>query len=128
MGGKPFKCLSPLSSPRAPARSLSDSQQDDGPQQESSDDSSHVVTETALEDSLCETLEKEVQETRKMVSALQALLLHGSLPEDEQDVSFSLDQGNAEQQLVALLLHGSLPEDEQDVSFSLDQGNAEQQL
>ncbi|KAF3840838.1 hypothetical protein F7725_006700 [Dissostichus mawsoni] len=94
--------LSPLSSPRAPASSLSDSQQDDGPQQESSDDSSHVVTETALEDSLSETLEKEVQETRKMVSALQALLLHGSLPEDEQDVSFSLDQGNAEQQLVVI--------------------------
>ncbi|KAK1883347.1 Dixin-A [Dissostichus eleginoides] len=70
--------------------------------QESSDDSSHVVTETALEDSLSETLEKEVQETRKMVSALQALLLHGSLPEDEQDVSFSLDQGNAEQQLVVI--------------------------
>ncbi|XP_033954838.1 dixin-A isoform X1 [Pseudochaenichthys georgianus] len=94
--------LSPLSSPRALASSLSDSQQDDGPQQESSDDSSHVITETALEDSLSETLEKEVQETRKLVSALQALLLHGSLPEDEQDVSFSLDQGTAEQQLVVI--------------------------
>uniref|UniRef100_A0AAQ4R2Y5 DIX domain containing 1 n=1 Tax=Gasterosteus aculeatus aculeatus TaxID=481459 RepID=A0AAQ4R2Y5_GASAC len=53
--------------------------------------------------SLTETLEQEVQETRKMVSALQALLLHGSLPEDEQDVSLSLDQGNAEKQLVLRL-------------------------
>ena len=31
----------------------------------------------------------------------KALLLHGSLPEDEQDVTLRLDQGNAEQQLVA---------------------------
>uniref|UniRef100_A0A096LSF7 DIX domain containing 1 n=1 Tax=Poecilia formosa TaxID=48698 RepID=A0A096LSF7_POEFO len=54
----------------------------------------------ALEDSLSETLEKEVQETRKMVSALQALLLHGSLPEDEQDVSLTLEPVNAEQQLI----------------------------
>lgn len=30
----------------------------------------------------------------------KALLLHGSLPEDEQDLSLSLDQGSAEQQLV----------------------------
>lgn len=30
--------------------------------------------------------------------SLQSLLLHGSLPEDEQDVS--LDSGDAEQQLV----------------------------
>lgn len=34
---------------------------------------------------------------------LQALLLHGSLPEDEQDVSLSVDQGSAEQQLVEIL-------------------------
>ena len=33
----------------------------------------------------------------------KALLLQGSLPEDEQDVSLSLDQGNAEQQLVAIV-------------------------
>uniref|UniRef100_A0A3B4TK65 DIX domain containing 1 n=1 Tax=Seriola dumerili TaxID=41447 RepID=A0A3B4TK65_SERDU len=57
---------------------------------------------TAWEDPLSETLEKEVQETRRMVSALQALLLHGSLPEDEQDVSLTLDQCNAEQQLVVI--------------------------
>lgn len=34
---------------------------------------------------------------------LKALLLHGSLPEDEQDVSLSLDQGNAEQQVVVIV-------------------------
>lgn len=33
--------------------------------------SSHIVVETTWEDSLSEALEKEVQETRKMVSALQ---------------------------------------------------------
>ncbi|XP_029303525.1 dixin-A-like isoform X3 [Cottoperca gobio] len=96
-----FSPVSPLSSPRT-ASSHSDRQQEDRQQQESSAESSHVVAETALEDTLSETLEKEVQETRKMVSALQALLLHGSLPEDEQDVSLSLDQGNAEQQLVVI--------------------------
>lgn len=34
-------------------------------------ESSHVAEETAWENSLSETLEKEVQDTRKMVSALQ---------------------------------------------------------
>nr|XP_033494204.1 dixin-A-like isoform X2 [Epinephelus lanceolatus] len=101
--------VSPLSSPRAPLSSHSDRQQEDGQQQEEGGvgefcptTNSHVGVETALEDSLSETLEKEVQETRKMVSALQALLLHGSLPEDEQDVSLILDQGSAEQQLVVI--------------------------
>ncbi|XP_078122461.1 dixin-like isoform X3 [Sander vitreus] len=95
--------VSPLSSPRAPPSSHSDRQQEDHQQHNSSAETSHVVVETALEDSFSETLEKEVQDTRKMVSALQALLLHGSLPEDEQDVSLSLDQGNAEQQLVVVI-------------------------
>ncbi|XP_022617993.1 dixin-like isoform X2 [Seriola dumerili] len=95
--------VSPLSSPRAPASSShSDRQQEDCQQQQSSAESSHAVVETAWEDPLSETLEKEVQETRRMVSALQALLLHGSLPEDEQDVSLTLDQCNAEQQLVVI--------------------------
>uniref|UniRef100_H3CXA8 Dixin n=1 Tax=Tetraodon nigroviridis TaxID=99883 RepID=H3CXA8_TETNG len=58
--------------------------------------------ETALEDALCQTLEKEVEDTRKMVSALQALLLHGSLPEEEQDVALCLDQGEADQQATVL--------------------------
>ncbi|XP_049895597.1 dixin-like, partial [Epinephelus moara] len=101
--------VSPLSSPRAPLSSHSDRQQEDSQQQQEGGvgeccptTNSHVGVETALEDSLSETLEKEVQETRKMVSALQALLLHGSLPEDEQDVSLILDQGSAEQQLVVI--------------------------
>ncbi|XP_051257872.1 dixin-A isoform X3 [Dicentrarchus labrax] len=93
--------VSPLSSTRAPPSSHSDRQQEGYQQQEISAESSHA-SETAWEDSLSETFEKEVQDTRKMVSALQALLLHGSLPEDEQDVSLSLDQGNTEQQLVVI--------------------------
>ncbi|XP_018547686.1 dixin isoform X3 [Lates calcarifer] len=99
---QPSSSVSPLSSPRAPPSSHSDRQQEDRQQKQSSAESSHVVVESAWEDSLDETLEKEVQETRKMVSALQALLLHGSLPEDEQDVSLTLDQCNAEQQLVVI--------------------------
>ncbi|XP_070773839.1 dixin [Enoplosus armatus] len=94
--------VSPLSSPRAPPSSHSERQQEDRQQQEIRAESCHVVLETAWEDSLSETLEMEVHETRKMVSALQALLLRGSLPEDEQDVSLSLDQGSAEQQLVVI--------------------------
>ncbi|XP_031427351.1 dixin-like isoform X1 [Clupea harengus] len=59
------------------------------------------------EDQLCEQqelLEKEMQDARRMVSSLQALLLHGSLPEDEQDVSLGFAEGvdNAEQQLVVI--------------------------
>lgn len=34
-------------------------------------DSSCTEGETAWEDAVCETLEKEVEDTRKMVSALQ---------------------------------------------------------
>uniref|UniRef100_A0A3Q3XF69 DIX domain-containing protein n=1 Tax=Mola mola TaxID=94237 RepID=A0A3Q3XF69_MOLML len=66
-------------------------------------ESSNVAVDLTWENSLSEALEKEVQDTRKMVSALQALLLDGSLPEDEQDVSLSLDQGNAEQQCLFIL-------------------------
>nr|XP_019943793.1 PREDICTED: dixin-A-like isoform X2 [Paralichthys olivaceus] len=49
-----------------------------------------------------EHLEKEMQEARRMVFRLQALLLHGSLPEEDQDgsVSFGENRANAEQQLV----------------------------
>ncbi|XP_076129970.1 dixin-like isoform X2 [Alosa pseudoharengus] len=59
------------------------------------------------EEQLCEQqeqLEKEMQEARRMVSSLQALLLHGSLPEDEQDVSLGFAEGvdNAEQQLIII--------------------------
>ncbi|TNN73218.1 Dixin-A [Liparis tanakae] len=49
-----------------------------------------------------EQLEKEMQEARRMVFRLQSLLLHGSLPEEDQDgsVSFGDNRANAEQQLV----------------------------
>uniref|UniRef100_A0A8C2X0I8 DIX domain containing 1a n=1 Tax=Cyclopterus lumpus TaxID=8103 RepID=A0A8C2X0I8_CYCLU len=49
-----------------------------------------------------EQLEKEMQEARRMVFRLQSLLLHGSLPEEDQDgsVSFGDNRSNAEQQLV----------------------------
>uniref|UniRef100_A0A8C7GV17 DIX domain containing 1a n=1 Tax=Oncorhynchus kisutch TaxID=8019 RepID=A0A8C7GV17_ONCKI len=51
-----------------------------------------------------EQLEKEMQEARRMVFRLQALLLHGSLPEDEQDNSlgFGDSRANSEQQLVLI--------------------------
>ncbi|MCJ8739978.1 hypothetical protein PDJAM_G00053490 [Pangasius djambal] len=50
-----------------------------------------------------EQLEKEMQDTRKMVTRLQALLLHGSLPEDEQTTSLFGDSAiNAEQQLILI--------------------------
>ncbi|TRY87400.1 hypothetical protein DNTS_013886, partial [Danionella cerebrum] len=59
------------------------------------------------EDNLCEQqeqLEREIQEAHKMISSLQALLLHGSLPEDEQEVSLALGNGveNTDQQLVVI--------------------------
>ncbi|XP_043995770.1 dixin-like isoform X2 [Gambusia affinis] len=97
-----LSAVTPLSSPRSQQNSNSDRQAHDSLQQEqeSSGESCTVVQTVSLEDSLSETLEKEVQETRKMVSALQALLLHGSLPEDEQDVSLTLEPVNTEQQLI----------------------------
>ncbi|MBN3310340.1 DIXC1 protein, partial [Amia calva] len=52
-----------------------------------------------------EQLEGELEEARRMISSLQALLLHGSLPEDEQEASLSLGgEGaeNAEQQLIII--------------------------
>uniref|UniRef100_H3DFI9 DIX domain containing 1a n=1 Tax=Tetraodon nigroviridis TaxID=99883 RepID=H3DFI9_TETNG len=51
-----------------------------------------------------EQLEKEMQEARRMVFHLQALLLHGSLPEEDQDGSVSLGdtRPGVEQQLVLL--------------------------
>ncbi|XP_056613723.1 dixin-A [Triplophysa dalaica] len=57
------------------------------------------------EEQLCaqqEQLEKDMQETRKMVTRLQALLLHGSLPEDEQTSTLSFGDcgANSEQQLI----------------------------
>ncbi|XP_062867933.1 dixin-A isoform X2 [Trichomycterus rosablanca] len=51
-----------------------------------------------------EQLEREMVEARRMVSSLQALLLHGTTPDEEQDVSLSLGEGveNPEQQLVII--------------------------
>ncbi|XP_059930941.1 dixin-A [Gadus macrocephalus] len=51
-----------------------------------------------------EQLEKEMQEARRMVFRLQALLLHGSLPEEDQSSSLSFGDSriNAEQQLVLI--------------------------
>ncbi|XP_034025033.1 dixin-A isoform X2 [Thalassophryne amazonica] len=51
-----------------------------------------------------EQLEKEMQEARRMVFRLQALLLHGSLPEEDQDGagSFGDNRASAEQQLVLI--------------------------
>ncbi|XP_061449419.1 dixin isoform X4 [Rhineura floridana] len=40
-------------------------------------------------------LEKEMEEAKKMISGLQALLLNGSLPEDEQERSFVLCEQDA---------------------------------
>ncbi|XP_053943089.1 dixin isoform X2 [Cuculus canorus] len=49
-------------------------------------------------------LEKEMEEAKKMISGLQALLLNGSLPEDEQEGSFELSERGAcpEEQLIII--------------------------
>ncbi|XP_075695882.1 dixin isoform X2 [Rhinoderma darwinii] len=62
---------------------------------------------TSWEDHLLEQqdhLEKEMEEAKKMISGLQALLLHGSLPEDEQESLFCLREDGAcpEEQLVII--------------------------
>ncbi|XP_068601699.1 dixin-A [Brachionichthys hirsutus] len=51
-----------------------------------------------------EQLEKEMQEARRMVFRLQALLLHGSHPGEDQDgsVSFGDNRASAEHQLVLI--------------------------
>ncbi|CAI5795337.1 dixin isoform X2 [Podarcis lilfordi] len=61
--------------------------------------------ETAWEEQLLEQqdhLEKEMEEAKKMISGLQALLLNGSLPEDEQERLFVLCEQDAcpEEQLI----------------------------
>ncbi|XP_019366127.1 PREDICTED: dixin isoform X4 [Gavialis gangeticus] len=63
--------------------------------------------ETSWEEQLLEQqehLEKEMEEAKKMISGLQALLLNGSLPEDEQEASFVLCEHGAcpEEQLVII--------------------------
>uniref|UniRef100_A0A1A8RWG9 DIX domain containing 1a n=1 Tax=Nothobranchius rachovii TaxID=451742 RepID=A0A1A8RWG9_9TELE len=51
-----------------------------------------------------EQLEKEMHEARRMVFRLQGLLLHGSLPEEDQDgsVNFGDARATTEQQLVLI--------------------------
>ncbi|XP_039206497.1 dixin isoform X3 [Crotalus tigris] len=63
--------------------------------------------ETSWEEHLLEQqdhLEKEMEEAKRMISGLQALLLNGSLPEDEQEQSLGLceQEASPEEQLVIL--------------------------
>ncbi|XP_059273164.1 dixin isoform X10 [Mustela nigripes] len=63
--------------------------------------------ETSWEEQLLEQqehLEKEMEEAKKMISGLQALLLNGSLPEDEQERPLALLQPgvNPEEQLIII--------------------------
>ncbi|KAL7981613.1 hypothetical protein Chor_005701, partial [Crotalus horridus] len=63
--------------------------------------------ETSWEEHLLEQqdhLEKEMEEAKRMISGLQALLLNGSLPEDEQEQSLELceQEASPEEQLVIL--------------------------
>uniref|UniRef100_A0A6I8N6Z4 DIX domain containing 1 n=2 Tax=Ornithorhynchus anatinus TaxID=9258 RepID=A0A6I8N6Z4_ORNAN len=65
----------------------------------------HVGRSGTWEEQLLEQqdhLEKEMEEAKSLISGLQALLLHGSLPEDDQERSLAIgDHGaNPEEQLV----------------------------
>ncbi|XP_063060056.1 dixin-like isoform X2 [Engraulis encrasicolus] len=108
--GEPINSDDQVTSGRGGDEGPDGSSRPDGPTSRP-DGSSHPdgsVGSCVWEEQLCdqqEQLEKEMQEARRMVSSLQALLLHGSLPEDEQDVSLGLaDNGvdNAEQQLIII--------------------------
>ncbi|XP_063292446.1 dixin [Pelobates fuscus] len=66
-----------------------------------------IPQDTSWEEHLLEQqehLEKEMEEAKKMISGLQALLLNGSLPEDEQESLFGLREDGAcpEEQLVII--------------------------
>ncbi|KAG8518992.1 Dixin, partial [Galemys pyrenaicus] len=68
--------------------------------------SPRTFLETSWEEQLLEQqehLEKEMEEAKKMISGLQALLLNGSLPEDEQERPLALCEPgvNPEEQLVS---------------------------
>ncbi|XP_035390366.1 dixin-A isoform X2 [Electrophorus electricus] len=127
MGAKPMKCLSSSSPAHTPKEEyLSTPSKEPGRtegnhtvQPQSLREDAAKINEpspgpepagmgdgTSWEEQLCaqqEQLEKEMQETRKMVSRLQALLLHGSLPEDEQTASFFGEAAaGAEQQLILI--------------------------
>ncbi|KAG8569345.1 hypothetical protein GDO81_014378 [Engystomops pustulosus] len=69
--------------------------------------STAISPDTSWEDHLLEQqdhLEKEMEEAKKMISGLQALLLNGSLPEDEQESLSCLREDGAcpEEQLVII--------------------------
>ncbi|XP_053449667.1 dixin isoform X3 [Nycticebus coucang] len=69
--------------------------------------SPRAYLETSWEEQLLEQqehLEKEMEEAKKMISGLQALLLNGSLPEDEQERPLALCQPgvNPEEQLIII--------------------------
>ncbi|KAL7831721.1 hypothetical protein AOLI_G00292690 [Acnodon oligacanthus] len=129
MGAKPMKCLSSSSPTHTPKEEYIIAQSEEQPEtvgnhteqpqsikedavkssaNEPTPGPEHAGTGDASswEEQLCaqqEQLEKEMQETRKMVSRLQALLLHGSLPEDEQAAPlFGDNVSNAEQQLILI--------------------------
>ncbi|XP_041434008.1 dixin-like [Xenopus laevis] len=66
-----------------------------------------IYPESSWEDCLLEQqdhLEREMEEAKKMISAIQALLLNRSLPEDEQQNLFTLQEDGAcpEEQLVII--------------------------
>ncbi|XP_060754027.1 dixin-A [Neoarius graeffei] len=84
----------------ADAAKLSSSEPTPGPEITGTGDGSSWEEQLYVQQ---EQLEKEMQETRKMVTRLQALLLHGSLPEDEKMASVFGDTAiNAEQQLILI--------------------------
>ncbi|XP_061296264.1 dixin isoform X5 [Bos javanicus] len=69
--------------------------------------SPRTYLETSWEEQLLEqqeNLEKEMEEAKKMISGLQALLLNGSLPEDEQERPLALCEPgvNPEEQLIII--------------------------
>uniref|UniRef100_A0A8C5K2I6 DIX domain containing 1 n=1 Tax=Jaculus jaculus TaxID=51337 RepID=A0A8C5K2I6_JACJA len=69
--------------------------------------SPRTFLETSWEEQLLEQqehLEKEMEEAKKMISGLQALLLNGSLPEDEQERPLALCEPgvNPEEQLIII--------------------------
>ncbi|XP_024122073.1 dixin isoform X2 [Oryzias melastigma] len=90
---------SSLSSP-SPLTSLKPCGASGVQQPECSAESPRAVQESEWETSLSDSLEKEVQEARSMVSSLQALLLRGALPEEEHDAA--VEPGNPEQHLVVV--------------------------
>ncbi|KAG7266695.1 hypothetical protein CRUP_037262 [Coryphaenoides rupestris] len=94
---------SPLASPRAQATSQSDDRHpQDSQSQKGSVQLSCAGGKVPWDDAVGDSLEKEMEEARQMVSALQALLLNGALPEEEEQSTLGLDEDDAQQQLVVV--------------------------